>query len=309
MKTIIVFALLALAAQAFDPVAFYKGLTGTYYKDTNEVYHSIECLKSLIGAQNQIRHLIQTVDIRRPSVALASVATFLHQFDECHVTVDEIRHYITLRLQNASHVERNFAAHYPEIFQLIGLSIDKAQFDHDYYLSGKFLSRAVDILFEGSNKTTFNTYPKTSVRFDSERFVQEFLTGTISALVFNNATFNLGITECFKEATHAVAEELNSRPPHHMSTQEKIEALYEFVELVGECVEVHHLDLHVFGYLYQPALDHASETAFKVLYRALVNAPYLDEKLKIGAANLIEGQYHETGRNFGKIIRYLLGGM
>jgi len=310
MKAVIIFAIMALAAQAaFDPVAFYKGLTGNGYKQSNETYHSIECVKSLVVAQSQIRNFIQTVDLRNLSATVASAVTFLHQFEECHVTVAEIKQYINLRLRNASNVERHFAAHYPEILQLVGLSIDKAHFDNDYYLAGRFIQDAVTALFEGTNKTSFEISPRSFVPFDSDRFNHEFIAGAISALVFNNATLTLGITECFEEATQTVVRDLHLTPAHHMPLEQKVEALYEFVELVGKCVEIHHLDLHVFSYLYQPALDHITETAFKVVYRALVNAPYLDKVIKTGTSSLIEGQYVETGRAAGKIIRYLLGGM
>jgi hypothetical protein len=310
MKAIIFFAVIALAAQAsFDPVQFYKGLAGTYYKDTNEVYHSIECVKTLAAAENEILDLIGTLDFKNPQFALFQAASFLSQYDECRTTIEEIQEYVFHKMQNASYIESNFAAHYPEIFQLIGLSIGKAHYEGDYYLAGKFISDAINVLFEGTDKKIFNVHPDRFVPFDSEKFLPEFVAGTISSIVFNNNTLSLGITECFKEVTETIATHFNHKSTHDMSNEERIVALYEFYGLFAQCVDVHHLDLHVFSYLVHPAQDHISETAFKVVYRTLVNLPYLDQTLKVGAASLVQGEYFATGRAFGKIIRYLLGGV
>jgi len=310
MKAIIFFAVIALAAQAaFNPVQFYKGLTGTYYKDTNEVYHSLECVKTLAAAQKEILHLIGTLDFKNPQLALFQALGFLYQYEECRLTIGEIQEYVAHKMQNTTHIEANFAAHYPEIFQLIGISIGKIHYEGDNYLAGKLISDAVNILFEGSPKEIFTTYPDRFVPFNSEKFVPEFVAGVISSIVFNNNTLSLGITECFKEVTETIATHFNHKSTHDMTNEERIVALYEFYGLFAQCVNVHHLDLHVFNYLTRPAHDHISETAFKVVYRTLVNLPYLDQTLKVGAASLIQGEYFATGRAFGKVIRYLLGGI
>jgi hypothetical protein len=310
MKAIIFFAVIALAAQAsFDPVQFYKGLTGTFYKDTNEVYHSIECVKTLAAAENEILDLIATLDFKNSQVALFQAASFLSQYEECRTAIVQIQEYVLHKMQNASHIESNFAAHYPEFFQLIGISIGKIHYEGDSYLAGKLISDAVNILFEGSSNEIFTRYPDRFVPFNSEKFLPEFVAGAISSIVFNNNTLSLGITECFKEVTEQVAIDFHHKSTQDMTNEERIVALYEFYGLLSQCVEVHHLDLHVFNYLVQPAHDHISETAFKVIYRTLVNLPYLDKSLKVGAASLVQGEYVDTGRAFGKVIRYLLGGI
>ncbi len=310
MKAILFFAVIALSAQAaFDPVQFYKGLTGTYYQDTNEVYHSLECVKTLVAAENEVLELIGTLDFKNPPLAFFQAASFLHQYDECRTTLAEIQEYVIHKMQNASHIESNFAAHYPEILQLVGISIGKIYYEGDNYLAGKFISDAINMLFEGSNTEIFTRYPDRFVRFDSEKFVPEFVAGAINSIVFNNNTLSLGITECFKEVTEKVAIDFHHTSTQDMTNEERIIALYEFYGLLSQCVDVHHLDLHVFSYLVQPVRDHISETAFKVIYRTLVNLPYLDKTLKVGAASLVQGEYFETGRSFGKIIRYVLGGV
>jgi hypothetical protein len=308
MKAIILVALFAFAANAFNYTAYNLGTAQQLGLSASQMEAGIPCSNALSGSFSQFVQLVMT----------KNVTEILSEVDQLYVQLQTdlkvtclpyIIDYAAFFAQHTNETDlvqtmkNNFAIYFPEVFQQVAMWADYLIAGQDFQ-AGQAKGVIAQILF-GLIKPETIPVPQVNVSqvsaYNQTKFVAEFIPSMLNSLGFNMTIDTDALNQCISEIGNMTQE---FAPLIHqfafMPVANKIQTVSSIFNILATGIQSCEYGIEIYIDLVTPMMEafFNSPATFmiKFFHNYFLNFPEIVNIIQSEEVAVIQGQYQLAGQ-------------